>query len=136
MIKNNNNFKVNRKVVKKPVLLNVIRKKNNCFTSWWDNTGINEDQFYTGMLNDRQYIYSFFNKDSTEKCVSFIKKYKLINGKYPGLEETNLQPINALNDSNLITKLDMLSNGYYFLGASVPEPPPPEPSSSAFLAGV
>jgi hypothetical protein len=93
MIKNNNTFKVNRKLTKKPVLLNVIRKKNSIFTSWWDNTGINGDTYYTGMLNDRQYLYSFFNKDSTENCVSFIKRYKLINGKYPEHTSTNTQQI-------------------------------------------
>ena len=109
MIKSNNNFKVNTRVKnKKPVLLNVIRKKNNLFTSWWDNGGINEDPFYTGILNDRQYIYSFFNKDSTEKCVSFIKRYKLINGKYPGLEETNLQSINE--DSEVYIDLEPIES--------------------------
>ena len=118
MIKNINNFKVNTRVKnKKPVLLNVIRKKNNHFINWWDNTGINEDPFYTGMLNERQYIYSFFNKDSIEKCVSFIKKYKLINGKYPGLIDSinensevyiDLEPIESIKTRCLLNNIGLI----------------------------
>ena len=75
--------------VKVPAVLRVIKKKDPEPSPWW-SPYINRDTYYSGVFNDQQYIYSFFNEHSAERCISFLKHYKKIHGHYPTLTKSSL----------------------------------------------
>jgi hypothetical protein len=52
--------------------------------SWWTPEN-NQDNYYSSLLGERQYIYAFLNVQAAKKCYQFLKKYKDVNGRYPDL---------------------------------------------------
>jgi len=82
------NFKTSSVAIKPPKIVKVIRKKQNNFpeTPWWSPTH-DSDRYYSSMLNDKQYIYSFLTPSSALNCFNFLKKFKEINKRYPDLSD-------------------------------------------------
>jgi hypothetical protein len=72
----------------RPRIIYVIRERKGPNRSWW-NHGKDGDKYYSGFLNENQYIYSFLNRSCAEKCVLFLKDYKRANGRYPDLNGNN-----------------------------------------------
>ena len=72
----------------RPRIIYVIRERKGPNRSWWHN-GKDQDNYYSGFLNENQYIYSFLNRSCAEKCVVFLKDYKRANGRYPDLSGNN-----------------------------------------------
>jgi hypothetical protein len=85
-----------------PKLVKVIRKKDIVKTSIWTIPEPGRDKFYSSILDDRQYIYSFLNSRSSKNCYTFLKKYKEVNGFYPDLRKNTLKKI----DENFIIYID------------------------------
>jgi hypothetical protein len=80
-----NNKILSQKQIKKPNVLHVIRKRVNLdVSSWWSSEKEN-DKYYSSILNDKRYIYSFFDLQSSKNCLSFLQKYKQVNNTYPEL---------------------------------------------------
>jgi hypothetical protein len=70
----------------KPLNNNVvytIRKKENQLKklNWWKQD--NKKEYYSNTLDDKRFIYAFFNQDDATRCLEFLNKYKKINGVYP-----------------------------------------------------
>ena len=40
-------------------------------------------QNYTSVINDRQFLYAFYNSKSADKCSMFLSEYRHIYGKWP-----------------------------------------------------
>jgi hypothetical protein len=79
--------------VKQPKILKVIRKvepATNGMGPWW-SMAPKDDRYYSSMLNDKQYIYSFLTPASAENCLSFLKKFKEVNKRYPDLSDERLK---------------------------------------------
>ena len=81
MIKMSNVF--TKTPIKKPSILRVILKSKSQ-ESWW-NSKINNSEYYSSIIEDKQYIYSFLNEHSANKCIEFLYKYKKVNGNFPNL---------------------------------------------------
>jgi hypothetical protein len=47
------------------------------------------DTYYTSVLQNKHYIYSFTNTETAKKCVQFLKHYRLKNNKYPDVYGNN-----------------------------------------------
>jgi hypothetical protein len=72
--------------------IKVIRQRSGPIRlneNWWKNDA---DPYYTSFLNDKQYLYSFLTTDAAYKCMDFLKKYKQLNDRYPGLH-INHKPV-------------------------------------------
>jgi hypothetical protein len=87
------NFKIN-----KPKTIKVIRKKEKLYSkngittyvpSWW-SPKYGHDKYYSSILDDKQYIYSFLDTTSSENCLSFLLKHKEIYNRYPDLHSSEL----------------------------------------------
>lgn len=72
----------------RPRIIYVIRERKGPNRSWWHH-GKDQDNYYSGFLNENQYIYSFLNRSCAEKCMVFLKDYKRANGRYPDLTGNN-----------------------------------------------
>ena len=59
--------------------------------------------YYSSLINEKQYIYSFFNTVSTERCISFLTKYKEVNKTYPDLYPQKIRK-NKNENGNLTIK--------------------------------
>lgn len=81
MIKSPSNIKTK---IKSPNLVKVIKTHKNNSSSWWSNDP-NTDLYYSSLLNDKHYIYSFLNEESAQNCIRFLNKYKQINNNYPNI---------------------------------------------------
>lgn len=79
----------NRTNIKIPNVLQVIRKKNQFkpTESYWLNTQLDKDTYYSNILEDKLYLYAFLNDRSAKQCYSFLQKYKAIYGEYPSTTE-------------------------------------------------
>ena len=86
MINNPNNFKTHVRNRRDINILNVIRKKEfiNPQQNWW-KPGKIEDTYYSNILEDRHYLYAFTQQTSAERCLEFLKYYRLKNNSYPSL---------------------------------------------------
>ena len=86
---------------KAPNLVKVIRKKElyNGEHSWWAPK-LETDKYYSSILNEKHFIYSFLTSYAARNCYSFLNKYKEVNKKYPE---------NELNNT-LSTSKDQLQN--------------------------
>jgi len=76
-----------KKEINHPVKIKVIRKKDNYQKSWW-SLNLVQDKYYSSLINDKHYIYSFTDEDVAEKCKNFIEHYKKINNRYPDLSNS------------------------------------------------
>ena len=66
----------------KPNVVYTIRKQENLFRkeNWWKE---NKKEYYSNILDDKRFIYTFFNHSDANRCLEFLKKYKTLNGTYP-----------------------------------------------------
>ena len=71
--------------VKIPSLVRVIKKKEN----YWDVYPPSKSRYYSNIIEEKHYIYSFLNENSTNNCLDFLHKFKKVNGEYPGLITNN-----------------------------------------------
>ena len=78
-----------RTSIKIPNVLHVIRKKNRLKSveTYWSNKEIDKDTYYSNVLEDKLYLYAFLNDRSAQRCYSFLKKYNVINGRYPSTND-------------------------------------------------
>jgi hypothetical protein len=85
----------------KPNLVKVIRQRklNEPSKSWWD---IESNNYYSSLLYDKQYIYSFLTHNAAQNCLNFLEEYKKKNKFYP-----DLNPYSKLN------KIDTTNIGIY-----------------------
>jgi hypothetical protein len=69
-----------------PLSVKVIRQKelNPEVTNWWSPERA-IDKYYSGILNEKQCVYSFTSQLQADKCKKFLLDYKNINKKYPDL---------------------------------------------------
>jgi hypothetical protein len=81
----------------KPVTVKVI--KQGLQRNWWMEDHSN-DNYYSGLIKDKQNIYSFLSIRDAERCTQFLKKYKQVNGWYPNIE--NIKPIKRIERCNEI----------------------------------
>jgi hypothetical protein len=102
MINAPTNFKTYSKV-KKPPIINVIRRKEilEAPSSWWSP----EHRYYSGLFNEKQYIYSFLSKEPANKCIEFLEKYKQVNKRYPDIHGMNTK-INKCDDFEFSIYID------------------------------
>jgi len=56
-------------------IVKVIRKRGDYWNSY--------PKYYTSVLNERHYVYCFFNARDVNRCYDFLEKYKSVNGAYP-----------------------------------------------------
>ena len=45
--------------------------------------------YYSSVLQNKHYIYSFTSNETAKKCVNFLKHYRLKNNKYPDVYGNN-----------------------------------------------
>ena len=76
-----------KKEINYPSKIKVIRKKSNYQKSWW-SLALTQDKYYSSIINDKHYIYSFIDENIAEKCKKFIEHYKTINNRYPDLSNS------------------------------------------------
>ena len=103
MIKTPNSFLIKSKV-KEPMIIKVIKKKE-LYNTWWSP---DKNKYYSSLLNDKQFIYSFLNERSADNCLNFIKKYKKLNGIYPNLTENSNNNTCSLPDDELFIDDELL----------------------------
>jgi len=90
-----------------PKIIKVIRKKEIFNDSIWWSPKHGKDKFYSSIINEKQYIYSFLSATAANKCHSFLKKYKEINGKYPDLNGSQSKlKLSKVEDDNFIIYID------------------------------
>ena len=65
--------------------------------SWW-LPGTKPEMYYSSLLNDKHFIYSFLNEKSAERCVCFLNKYKQINNDYPNINVNDKLTKNYTSD--------------------------------------
>lgn len=112
-------------------IVKVIRKKKvyNGEQSWWAPK-LETDKYYSSILNEKHYIYSFLNSYAARNCYSFLHKFKEVNKKYPeniintkeNVKENNenVQPNCIYIEDESLEKLkrQCALNGIYLLGIS------------------
>jgi len=67
----------------------IIKKIKNFFNT--TNTSYNSAEqsndlgfsYYSSIINDKQYIYSFVSENYANNCISFLNNYKRLYNKYP-----------------------------------------------------
>ncbi len=52
----------------KPNVVYTIRKQENLFRkeNWWKE---NKKEYYSNILDDKRFIYTFFNRDDANRCL-------------------------------------------------------------------
>jgi hypothetical protein len=50
---------------------------------YWSTIEEQRDHYYSNILEDKLYLYTFLNYDSVKNCHSFLEKYNAVNGTYP-----------------------------------------------------
>jgi hypothetical protein len=75
-----------KKQTKFPAKIKVIRKKDNY--SWWAPK-YGQGKYYSTTLDDKQYICSFIDNESSNKFKKFIDHYKAVNNRYPNILDEN-----------------------------------------------
>ena len=105
-----------------PRVIKVIKEKHKA--SWWKPQP-GHDKFYSSMLDDKQYIYSFLDSEAAVNCCSFLEKYREVHKRYPTLLESKTVKYNNdpsdysiyLEDETLESlKIKCLLNGIGLMG--------------------
>ena len=91
-------------------------------TIWYSS---DQSKIYSGIFNEKQYIYSFLTLESAKRCFEFLKKYNEVNGHYPDLHgKKYIKDISGkesiyIDDEKLFTlKKKCLINGVGLIGIS------------------
>jgi len=58
------------------------------YTYWTKSENV-PDTYYSNVLEERHFIYSFLNKNAVHNCYAFLKKFKEVKGSYPDLYDNN-----------------------------------------------
>ena len=71
-----------RGIIKKPNVLKLIKQQNQLHESWWEENPA-MDHYYSGMFENKHYIYSFLDIKHANTCQEFLEKHKKLYGRYP-----------------------------------------------------
>ena len=71
-------------------IIYIIRKKKLKYMNWWELPGVDTDTYYSGVLHGKQHICSFVDETAAKNCLSFLKKYKVLNNTYPNPYEKDI----------------------------------------------
>ena len=104
MIKTSGPIFTNTKT-ERPKIIKVIRKKEVFNDSIWWSPRHGKDKFYSSIVNEKQYIYSFLSTTAANRCYAFLKKYKEVNGRYPDLNGSHSK-LNKNTDENCLVYID------------------------------
>lgn len=75
---------LNKTNVQVPNILHVVRKKTLLRNDdYWSKSQRDRDNYYSNVLEEKLYLYSFLNNQSVQRCYSFLQKYNSVNGRYP-----------------------------------------------------
>ena len=105
-----------------PRMIKVIKEKQKA--SWWKPQP-GYEKFYSSMLDDKQYIYSFLDSEAAVNCCSFLEKYREVHKRYPALLDSKTVKYNKnpsdysiyLEDETLESlKIKCLLNGIGLIG--------------------
>ena len=71
---------------KLPAKVYIIRKKHIVQNyTYWTKPEIEQDTYFSNILEEKHYVYSFLNPNAVHRCYAFLKKFKEIKGTYPDL---------------------------------------------------
>jgi hypothetical protein len=80
---------ISKTSIKIPNVLHVVRKKSLLRNDdYWSKSQRDRDNYYSSILEDKLYLYSFLNNQSVQRCYSFLQKYNNIHGQYPSTSES------------------------------------------------
>ena len=67
---------------------------------------------YTSIINNKQYMYAFFEQKNANRCINFLSEYKHKYGKWPTIDNYYINEFNEKTELQLIepSKRDNISN--------------------------
>lgn len=87
------------------------------------NVIIHDRRYYSAIINDKQHVYSFLNKESATRCSRFLANFKHKYNKFPILEQKkfNKVDIKPVTINKRVPVDQILSNELYIQEMDISE---------------